>query len=135
MAAGVEAQGPSLEEVLSQHGLVEKDLDRECSPNIMYEIAIKIEDWKTIGHYFGIPQAKLVAIEVDNRTEESRRVTLLNTWSQQEGKSATYLKLMKALHHQRRNDLVDSLCGMIKSSTMDILAPTENQEQSSGSGL
>ena len=58
-----------------------------------------------IGHYFGIPEEKLVAIQVENRTEEERRVALLSTWNKREGRQATYLVLIHAL--------VDILCGLI----------------------
>ena len=64
--------------------------------------------------YFGIPDEKIVAIQVENRTEEECRVALLHTWSEQEGKQATCLKLIHELYHQGRCDLVDSLCSLIK---------------------
>ena len=125
-----------LEEILSKHGLTKNDLDEICSPRIRYDIALKIIDWKMIGHYFGIPKEKLTAIEIENRTEEERRVELLCTWSEQEGKQATYLKLIHALYHRKRSDLVNTLCGLIIKSNVGVkgtCTPCGDQQQSSGS--
>ena len=114
MAASIEAYNPSLDEILSQHGLKKQDLDKECSQAIRYETAIKITEWKMFGYYFGIPSEKLHAIEVENKTEEERRVALLSTWYKREGRRATYYQLLSALYNRRRRDLVDFLCGLIK---------------------
>ena len=104
----------SLDEILSPYGLKREDLDKECSPSIRYEIAIKIIEWKLIGHYFGIPKEKLAAIERSKESEEQHRVDLLQTWSEREGRRATYIKLMVALHQRGCNDLVEQMCRMIK---------------------
>ena len=106
-----------LEEVLSQNDITREDLDKECSPGIRYEIAIRIIDWKMIGYYFGIPKEKLVAIEKENRTEEQCRVDLLYTWSMREGRQATYYKLINALYHRDRRDLVETVCKLIRISS------------------
>lgn len=81
----------ALEEILSHHDITKEDLREECSPGVRYEIAIQLTNWKMIGHYFGIPEEKLVAIHVENKTEEERRVALLSTWNKREGRQATYL--------------------------------------------
>ena len=109
-----------LEEILSQNDIAREDLDKECSQGIRYEIAIQIIDWKMIGHYFGIPKEKLVAIEEENRTEEQRRVELLYTWSMREGRQATYYKLINALYHQDRRDLVETVCKLIRQNSIII---------------
>ena len=42
--------GPSLEEILSRHGLKEIDLDRECPRDIRNDIAVELgADWEMIG--------------------------------------------------------------------------------------
>ena len=109
-----EGQVVGLEEILRRHGLTREDCDKECpTNNIMLQIANKIVDWKMMGYSFGIPNQKLVAIEVENRTEETRRITLFHTWKEREGSGATYLRLMSALHQRGRNDLVEELCRQI----------------------
>ena len=123
-----------LEEILSRHNIAKEDFDKECSLHVRYQIAVQITNWRMMGHYFGIPNEKIVAIQVENRTEEERRVALLRTWSEREGKQATYLNLIRALYHRRRCDLVDSLCSLIKlkSDVGPRDTPCDSLQPSSG---
>lgn len=114
MAASLADQKTSLDEVLSKHGFEKQDLDTECSESVRFEIAIKIIEWQLFGHYVGIPDERLHAIKVDNTTEEQRRIALLSTWHTQQGREATYYKLIRALYNRRRLDLVNFLCQLIK---------------------
>lgn len=138
MALSLEAQGMSLEEILSQHDLKREDLERECPKDTRLEIALKLTDWKITGRYLGIPEEKLVAIERDNNSEEDRRIALLEVWNQREDERATYIQLMSALSNQGRQDLVNFLCAKIKISisiiTRTTYAPGKNQQTSSKSG-
>lgn len=130
MAASIEAQmSPSLDEILSQYGLKKQDLDKTCLQAIRYEIAIKITNWKMIGHSLDISCQTLHDIQVENETEEERRVVLLNTWHKQQGRKATYYRLLCALYHRRRRDLVESLCGLIKSYITALTTPIASDEQ------
>ena len=106
----------TFEEILSFHGLNKGDLDTKCSHSMRCDIAIKIVDWKTTGHFFGIPKEKLDAIEEESKTAEQRKIDLLEIWSQREGDRATLLKLAKILYHRGRRDLMDQMCHMIKAS-------------------
>ena len=106
---------PSLEEILSDNGLEKKDLDRECTQDIRWDIAVQIIKWKMIGRYLGIPEWKLADIARDhsNFGEEECRVQLLNTWHERKGKKATYLELITAFRHGGCVDLACTLCKMI----------------------
>ena len=105
---------PSLEDLLSHYGLQRKDLDLICAREVRDGIALKLQDWKMVGRCLKFPPEKLTAIEVDNKTEEQRRVALLDDWGKREGKRATYLKLAEVLHQRRRSDLVEMLCDELK---------------------
>ena len=121
MAVSLEAQGmaaPTLNEILSRHGLQRENVNRECSQRIRYEISVKIVHWKMVGRYIGIPEEKLAAIQVDNNSEEEQRFVMIHTWHQQLGSQATYLSLMMALHQHQCRDLIEQLCIMIKSDTI-----------------
>ena len=74
----------------------------------------QLVDWKLAGHYLGFPQLKLHTIQVENESEEQRRVALLETWAEVEGEKATYFKLAEALFEYGRRDLVEHLCKMIR---------------------
>jgi hypothetical protein len=132
MAASLEAQGmttPTLDEILSRQGLKREDVNRVCSQGDRYQISVKTVNWKMVGRSLGISEEKLAAIQVDNNTEEERRVIMLHTWHQGQGNQATYLSLMIVLHQHNRCDLVDELCGMIKSHAAVVI-----QRESNGSG-
>ena len=121
MAASLEAQGmimPTLDEILSRHGLQREDVNRECDQGIRYEISVKISNWEMVGHLLGIPEERLAAIKVESKTEDERKVSMLNTWHQKEGSQATCLSLMIALYRHQRCDLIIEFCDMIKSHTV-----------------
>ena len=105
---------PSLEDLLSHYGLQKSDLESECPHEIRNKIALKLEDWKLVGRFLNIPSEKLTAIDVDNKTEEERRVILLEMWAKKEGEGATYLKLAEVMHKRERRDLVQMLCAELK---------------------
>ena len=135
MAASLSNQLMGLNEVLLEHGLKEQDLDKKCPDTVRYEVAIQITRWKMIGYYFGFSSAILNAIEVENKTEEERSLALLTAWHEREGRKATYYKLISALYNRRR-DLVDFTCGLIKQQLTQqqarvSLHPVDGQLQSS----
>ena len=106
---------PTLKDLISHHGLKEKDLWLVCPRRVRDKIALKLADWKTAGRFFDFPREKLAAIERDNDTEEQRRVALLDAWGEREGKGATCFKLAEVLHQRERGDLVGVLCDTIKT--------------------
>ena len=118
MAASLEAQDSLLQDILIRNDLKIEDLNKECPQSIMYDIAIKIDDWETTGYFLYIPKEKLAAIKENKQTAQQCRVALVTTWHECHGKNATYLMLMTAFHKLGRHDLVDALCSMIKSHSM-----------------
>ena len=114
MATSLDA-GPTLEDILSRHGLKEKDLERECPRDIRHRIAAKIIDWKMVGYFLEFPAEKLAAIDRENDTEDQRKVVLLDSWGKREGRKASFLKLATVLHRRERADLVELLCVNVRS--------------------
>ena len=113
----------NLKDIVARCGLTKERLQEECSREVSLKIATKLDDWKMVGHYLGIPPEKLKAIERENDTEDQRKVALLDTWRKGEGRGATYWKLANALYEHGRRDLVELLCKAISSSS---------EEESSG---
>ena len=134
MAESREAQSRSLDDILAKQGLKREDVDKECSQAIRFEIAMKITDWKMAGHYLSIPSQTLRDIKIENETEDERRIVLLQTWHKREGRKATYYRLLEALHRLHRRDLVEDLCGLIKSHRAALTIPREEQPQKDGPG-
>ena len=131
MATSLDA-GLTLKNILFRHGLEEKDLERECPRNIRDTIASKIVDWKMAGRYLGFPAEKLAAIGCENDTEDQRKVALLDSWGNKEGKGASFLQLADALHRRERADLVELLCINVRSF---INANRSNSDPHSGKEL
>ena len=124
MAFSVEDQQirSTLDEVLSRYGLERKDLERKCPARVRLEIAEHLGDWKMVGRYLNIDPQKLDDIQVENHTEERRRVALLDAWDEREGEGATYLKLTEAFHHggNTRTGFVKKLCEKIKNTGVEL---------------
>ena len=128
--------GPSLEEILSRHGLRVADLDRECPREIRDDIAVELgADWEMIGRCLEFSLDALRDINRENSSQEMCRVSLLDTWGKREGKGATFMKLAGALHRRKRRDLVDVLCAKLKSTlslvpvSVNVDAPSGNDQQ------
>ena len=49
----------SLEEILSQYGLKDADLDRECSQRVRDEVVVKFDDWEMTGRCLEFSSEKL----------------------------------------------------------------------------
>ena len=114
MATSLDA-GPTLKDILFRHGLEERDLERECPRDIRHRIAAKIKDWKMVGYYLEFSAERLAAIDRENDTEDQRKVALLDSWGNREGRGASFLKLADALHRRERADLVELLCENVRS--------------------
>ena len=109
--------GPSLEEILSRHGLEETDLDRECPRSIRNDVAVELgADWEMIGLYLEFSLDELGDIRQQHSSQEMCRVALLDVWGKSKGEGATFLKLARAFHRRKRRDLVDRLCAKLKST-------------------
>ena len=103
----------TFEDILSTCGLAKERLQQECSREVVLEIATKLKDWKMMGNYLNMPSEKLKAIELENHTEDQRKVAMLDTWCEKEGTAASYWKLTNALYRHGRRDLIESLCKAI----------------------
>ena len=125
ISASYEA-APSLEEILSRHGLKEADLDKECPRVIRNEIADKLDDWKMIGCYLDFTLEKLRNIQHENESQDLCKLAVLDTWSKREGKAATYLKLVRVLYCRNRCDLVEFLCTKLKSISVSLVPLSGN---------
>ena len=109
----------SLESTLIRHGLQRKDLKKECSREVMVIMAIKAPvDCKTLGRYLAFDEEKLAEIEQKYDNEEKRKEVLLD---EMKGQGRSYLFVADSLCRQQRPDLLDLLCGIIKSTSKSEL--------------
>ena len=113
----------TFEDILSACGLTKEKLQRECSREIVLEIATKLRDWKMVGSYLNIPPEQLTAIERENYTENQRKVAMLDTWHEREGTAASYMRLTSALYRHGRRDLIESLCKAVAAQVTSAWSP------------
>ena len=104
-----------LAELLGRYDLRTTDLEWECPREIRNKIAVKLIDWKVFGAFLGFPPEKVASIDADHRTEDQRKIALLDSWHEREGEYATCLKLAKVLHDRNRRDLICQLCQLTKA--------------------
>ena len=123
----------TLEDIVSACGLAKERLQEECSREIILKIATKLEDWKMVGLYLKLPFEKLKAIELENHTEDQRKVAMLDTWKKGEGKDANYMKLVNVLYQRGRRDLVESLCKAAAAQSSEPSTKTVNTKVQIGS--
>ena len=100
----------TLDDILIHCGLEKKDLVGECPRDIRIKLAVKLVDWKVFGAFLGFPPEKLASIDTENRTEDQRKIALLDSWHERESEDATSLKLAEVLYERNRRDLVSYLC-------------------------
>ena len=129
MAVSLSEASPSLDEILSRHGLKEIDLDRECPRDIRNDIAVELgADWEMIGLYLEFSLDELGDIRQQHSSQEMCRVALLDVWSKRKGGGATFLKLAHAFYRRKRLDLVSTLCSKLKSTVTLGLVPLSGNE-------
>ena len=107
-------EAPTLDDLLSRHGVERKQLERKISAEMILEMAQLLDDWKMTGYYLGFTEQNLGDIQLDNSREEHRRVALLKAWEEKHGEDATYLKLAEAFHQRKKAYLVEKLCMRLK---------------------
>ena len=105
---------PTLDEILSRHSLEKKRLERKIPAEMLLKMAQLLDDWIMTGYYLGFEKQNLDDIQIDNPSEERRRVALLKEWEERQGEGATYLKLAEAFHHRQKIAVVEKLCKRLR---------------------
>ena len=106
----------NLEGILSRHGLHKKDLQKECSREVVVRFAIEAHvDSKTLGQFLNYEEEWLEAIEREYENEGKRREVLLDVLGGQSRPS--YLLLANTMCRKQRPDLVELLCNVLVQST------------------
>lgn len=116
----------SLAEIVGHYGLEKRDLELECPREIRIKVAVKLIDWKVFGAFLGFPSEKLASIDAENRTEDQRKIALLDSWHERENEDATCLKLAEVLYDRNSRDLVSQLCELTKLHSVPSSARSES---------
>ena len=71
-------------------------MDRKFDTQHLAPVSLSFP-WKKVGAFLKLPPECLSDIEVEERTEQERRVATLRSWMETFGNEATYGVLMRAL--------------------------------------
>ena len=83
---------------------------------VSLDLAKLCVDWKLIGRRVGLTEADLAAIDGDNRTEEEKRVGMMEKWRSKCAYKAIYQTLIEALLAEGRCGDAIEMCKVIKAA-------------------
>ena len=107
--------GTGFRDHLDTRGLTFEELRaHQCPDNVLLKLSERLDNWDTAGLYLEILAHEIKAIKVDNGSEESRKVALLNKWKQKNGDDATYYNLIAGLRDADRSDIADQALDCLK---------------------
>ena len=89
-------------EVANQAGVKLHVLSQECSSTVLVDLAEFCEDWQLIARRLKLTQADITAIDVDKRTEEVKRVVMLEKWKERFASKANGKTFIEALLAARK---------------------------------
>lgn len=105
----------SLDDRIKKHHVTPNDLKCRCTAEHAAEIAKHFSEWRLADTWLNVTPDEVNVIEENHKNDENlKRKAFLKKWITKNGDDATYLMLLKALHHCERNDLVESLLKLIK---------------------
>ena len=88
--------------VANQAGVKLDVLSQECSSTVLVDLAEFCEDWQLIARRLKLTQADIKAIDVDKRTEEVKRVVMLEKWKERFASKANGETFIEALLAARK---------------------------------
>lgn len=89
--------GITVEEIAAKADIKLSTLSKECSQNLLLNLAAVCIKWTLIGKRLGLTEADITAVDCDKRTEEEKRVGMLEKWKERFSFKATFKSLIKAL--------------------------------------
>ena len=119
-------QGITLEELTERFKLPSDVLKNEVSVDDIKKISTFLESWKLIAPCLGLSEGDIEAIDRNGKSEEEKRLLMLQRWKQAFIFKATYKKLVNALLSIKRADLALNVCQTLSvvSSSLASFQPT-----------
>lgn len=111
-------KGITLEDLTERFKIPSGVIENEVSDDDIREISTFLESWKLVAPHLGLSKGEIEAIDKDGKSEEEKRVLMLQKWKQALVFKATYKELVNALLSVRRADLAVKVCKMIISTSM-----------------
>ena len=109
--------GISLEDLTERYKIPSDVLENEVSIDGCKKISTFLESWRLVAPYLGLSEGDVKAIERDRKSEEEKRLLMLQRWKQALAFKATYKKLINTLLSIKRADLAVKVCQTVISSS------------------
>ena len=113
-------KGISLQALTDRFHLSQDMLDKEVSEEHLREVSRIIDDHEIVGPELGLSQPQMFAINSDAKTQELRRMKMLEKWKHIFACEATYRKLIKVLLKCRRGDIAQNVCELLVQSKYHV---------------
>ena len=110
-------QGITLEDLTERYKIPSDVLENEVSIDDIKKISTFLESWKLVAPYLGLSEGDVEAIDRDGKSEEEKRLLMLQRWKQALAFKATYKKLVNTLLSIKRADLAVKVCQTVVSSS------------------
>ena len=106
---------PTLEELVKELRISLHLLDQKCSNEHLKSISLFL-DWRSVAPHLGLSERDIEAIEFDKKTEDERRLAVLQKWKRKYGYKATLKRLVAALLAVGNADDAEQVCRLLPTS-------------------
>ncbi len=105
---------PTLEELAKKLRIYPQLLDQKCSDEHLRSISLFL-DWRKIAPHLGLSKTCIEAIEFEKRTEDERRLEVLQKWKAKYGYKATFKNLAAVLLKIENADDAERVCCLLQT--------------------
>ena len=107
---------PTLEGLVREFRIPPKLLNQKCSEEHLKSISLFL-GWRRVVPHLGLSKMDIEAIEVEKRTEDERRLEVLQKWKMKYGSKATYKSLITVLLAIENAEDAEGVCALLQTPT------------------
>lgn len=102
---------------LKEHFKIPDDiLNKEILEEFIVKISTFLEAWRMVAPHLELSKQDIESIDCDAKSEDEKRLLMLQKWKQISIFNATYRKLLEALLSIKRADQARKVCQMIMAN-------------------
>ena len=122
-------KGITLEDLTERYKIPSSVLENEVSDDDIRKISTFLESWKVVAPYLGLSKGQIEASDRDGKSEEEKRLLMLQRWKQAFVFKATYKELINALLSVARADLAVKVCKTVSLANPQPVVGTNSEGQ------
>ena len=105
---------PTLEGLVKEFRISPKLLNQKCSEEHLKSVSLFL-GWRRVAPHLGLSKMDIEAIEVEKRTEDERRLEVLQKWKMKYGSKATYKSLIAVLLAVENAEDAEGVCALLQT--------------------